>query len=82
MHLRRTGPEADLDRHYRVEIVPGLCGDWGRLGRSGRSRTDRFDTKAEAKDARCARHFRKAKRDYASGTGRRIMRANESVGPG
>jgi len=52
MHLKRIEPEANLYRYYRMEIVPGLFGDWGlvrewgRLGRAGQSCTDWFETEA------------------------------------
>ena len=70
MRLTRTKPEANLYRYYRMEIVPGLFGDWGlvrqwgRLGRPGRSRTDWFDTEAEAKDACITLRIQKARRGY------------------
>ncbi len=70
MHLTRTIPDANLARFYRMEIVPGLFGDWGlvrewgRIGRAGRMRTDWFDNEADAKDARFALHMTKAKRGY------------------
>ncbi len=70
MHLTRTEPDANLHRFYRLEIVPGLFGDWGlvriwgRIGSSGQLRTDWFGTEAEAKDARFELHMKKAKRGY------------------
>lgn len=70
MHLTRTEPEANLHRFYRMEILPGLFGDWalvrewGRIGRSGQIRTDWFESEAEAKDARFDLHMAKAKRGY------------------
>ncbi len=70
MHLTRTEPNANLHRFYRLEIVPGLFGDWGlvrnwgRIGSSGQVRTDWYDTKAEAKSARFELHMKKAKRGY------------------
>lgn len=70
MHLIRTEPGANLHRFYRMEIVPGLFGDWGlvrewgRIGRSGKMRTDWFGTDAEAKDARFTLQMQKARRGY------------------
>ena len=70
MHLRKMEPEANMHRFYRLEIVPGLFGDWGlvrnwgRIGSSGQLRTDWFGTEAEAKDARFELHMQKAKRGY------------------
>ena len=70
MHLTRTNPNANLYRFYRIEIVPGLFGDWGlvcnwgRIGSPGQLRTYWFSTKAEAKDARFQVHMKKAKRGY------------------
>lgn len=71
MLLKRIEPEANLNRFYRMEIVPGLFGDWGlvrewgRNGRSGQMRTDWFESEAQAKDARFELHMQKAKRGYA-----------------
>jgi len=70
MHLIRTEPDDNLYRYYRMELVPGLFGDWGlvrewgRLGRAGQACTDWFETEAEAKDARFMLHMQKAKRGY------------------
>ncbi|MEO1495271.1 MAG: WGR domain-containing protein [Pseudomonadota bacterium] len=70
MHLTRTEPDANLHRFYRLEIVPGLFGDWGlvrewgRIGSGGRVRTEWFESEAEAKDARFELHMAKAKRGY------------------
>ncbi|MDJ0820291.1 MAG: WGR domain-containing protein [Paracoccaceae bacterium] len=71
MYLTRTEPEANLHRFYRMEIVRGLFGDWGRVrewgrvGQGGQTRTDWYDSEADAKDARFLLHLRKAKRGYA-----------------
>ena len=57
-------------RFYRMDITPGLFGDWGlvrewgRIGRGGRVRTDWFASEADAKDARFKLHMAKAKRGY------------------
>jgi len=70
MDLTRTEPEANLCRFYRMEIVPGLFGDWslirewGRIGCGGQVRTDWFDSEDEAKAARFALHMKKAMRGY------------------
>ncbi|SFE71350.1 WGR domain-containing protein [Roseivivax sediminis] len=70
MDLTRSVPEANLHRYYRMEIVPGLFGEWalvrewGRIGRSGQMRIDWFNTEAEAKNARFELHMAKAKRGY------------------
>lgn len=70
MDLRKIAPEANQYRFYRMEIVPGLFGDWGllrewgRVGRGGQLRTDWFASEAEAKDARFELHMAKAKRGY------------------
>lgn len=71
MHLKRIEPEANLNRFYRMEVVPGLFGDWGlvrewgRNGRSGQMRTDWFESEGQARDARLKLHMQKAKRGYA-----------------
>jgi predicted DNA-binding WGR domain protein len=70
MRLTRTEPAANLHGFYRLEIVPGLFGDWGlvrnwgRIGSAGQLRTDWFGTEAEAKVARFELHMQKAKRGY------------------
>lgn len=70
MHLKQIEPEANLNRFYRMEIVPGLFRDWGlvrewgRNGRSGQMRTDWFESEVQAKDARFKLHMQKAKRGY------------------
>lgn len=70
MDLKRIDPGANLQRFYRMEIVPGLFGDWGlmrewgRIGSPGRLRTDWFDCEDDAKDARFTIHMKKAIRGY------------------
>ena len=70
MHLLRTEPEANVHRFYRVEVVPGLFGNWGlvrnwgRIGSSGQIQTDWFATEAEANDACIDLHKMKLKRGY------------------
>ena len=70
MYLTRTNLDANQYRYYRIEIMPGLFGDWGlvrewgRIGQGGQVRTDWFDSEADAKDARFELHMKKAKRGY------------------
>lgn len=70
MYLTKSDPSANIHRFYRMDIVPGLFGDWGllrnwgRIGSSGQVRTDWFETKKAAKDARFELHMQKAKRGY------------------
>ncbi|SEO16093.1 WGR domain-containing protein [Palleronia pelagia] len=70
MRLTRSNPETNTHRFYRMEIVPGLFGEWGlvrewgRIGRAGQVRTDWFASEAQAKDARFALNMQKAKRGY------------------
>ena len=70
MDLTRIDTPSNARRFYRMEIVPGLFGDWslirewGRIGQSGQVRVDWFDTEAEAKDLRFALQMQKAKRGY------------------
>jgi len=66
--LTRIDPPSNARRFYRMEIVPGLFGDWslvrewGRIGQSGQVRVDWFETEVAAKDARFTLHMQKAKR--------------------
>lgn len=70
MDLTRTDASQNVHRFYRMEIMPGLFGEWslvrewGRIGQSGQVRVDWFDTEAAAKDARCDLLMKTAKRDY------------------
>lgn len=70
MHLTEIEPQANQFRCYRMEIVPGLFGDWGLIrewgssGGGGRVRTDWFDSEEAAKDARFELNIQKAKRGY------------------
>lgn len=70
MYLKKSDPTANMHRFYRMDIVPGLFGDWGllrnwgRIGSSGQVRTDWFETEEAANDARFALHMQKAKRGY------------------
>jgi predicted DNA-binding WGR domain protein len=70
MDLTRVDPSQNLHRFYRMEIMPGLFGDWalvrewGRVGLAGQVRVDWYDTEADAKDARFDIQMQKAKRGY------------------
>ena len=70
MVLTRIDNSKNERRFYRMDIMPGLFGDWGlvrewgRIGRGGQVRTDWFASEAEAKDARFELHMTKAKRGY------------------
>ena len=70
MDLTFTEPEGAVRHFYRMELVPGLFGDWslvrewGRLGRAGQIRVDWFDDEASAKDARFRIQMEKAKKGY------------------
>jgi predicted DNA-binding WGR domain protein len=70
MDLTRIDAPSNARRFYRMEIVPGLFGDWslirewGRIGQSGQVRVDWFDTEAEARDVRFALQMQKAMRGY------------------
>ena len=72
MVLTRIDSSRNVRRFYRMEIVPGLFGDWGlvrewgRIGRDGQVRTDWFASETDAKDACFKLHMEKAKRGYAS----------------
>ena len=70
MVLTRIDNSKNERRFYRMEIVPGLFGDWGlvrewgRIGRGGQVRTDWLASEADAKDARFELHMSKAKLGY------------------
>ena len=70
MDLTRIDASCNARRFYRMEIVPGLFGDWslirewGRVGQAGQVRVDWFETEAAAKDARFDILMKKAKRGY------------------
>lgn len=70
MDLTRIDPPNNVHRFYRMEIVPGLSGEWslvrewGRIGQPGRVRIDWYDTEAAAKTARFDLQMKKAKRGY------------------
>lgn len=70
MNLTRSEPSKNVHRFYRMEIAPGLFGDWslirewGRIGQSGQIRIDWFSSEAEANDARLFLQMKKVKRGY------------------
>ena len=70
MELTRIDTSRNARRFYRMEIVPGLFGDWslvrewGRIGQPGQVRVDWFEDEAAAKDVRFEIHMKKAKRGY------------------
>jgi len=70
MDLTWINTPSKARRFYRMEIVPGLFGDWslirewGRIGQPGRVRVDWYDTEAAAKDARFDIQMQKAKLGY------------------
>lgn len=70
MDLTRIEPGSEMSQFYRMEIMPGLFGDWslirewGRIGQPGRVRIDWFDDEAGAKDARFTIQMDKAKKGY------------------
>jgi len=70
MELTRIDPPNNVHRFYRMEVMPGLWGDWalvrewGRIGQPGQVRVDSYETEAAAKDARFDILMKKAKRGY------------------
>ena len=70
MDLIRIDPPKNVHRFYRMEIAPGLFGDWalvrewGRVGQAGQVRVDWYDTEVAAKNARFDILMKKAKRGY------------------
>jgi predicted DNA-binding WGR domain protein len=68
--LMRIDASDNTYRYYRMEIAPGLFGDWalvrewGRVGQPGQVQVDWYDTEAAAKDARFDLLMKKAKRGY------------------
>jgi predicted DNA-binding WGR domain protein len=68
MDLTRIDASQNVHRFYRIEISPGLFGDWSlirewdRIGQPGQVRVDWFSTEAAAKDARFDPLMKKAKR--------------------
>ncbi|WP_276153728.1 MULTISPECIES: WGR domain-containing protein [unclassified Sulfitobacter] len=70
MYLTQMNKASTDRRFYRIDLLPGLFGDWalvrewGKVGRAGQTRTDWYQDEAEAKDARFALHMKKAKVGY------------------
>lgn len=70
MDLTRIDAARNARRFYRMEIMPGLFGDWslvrewGRIGQSGQVPVDWYDTEAAAKTARFDMLMQKSKRGY------------------
>jgi predicted DNA-binding WGR domain protein len=70
MDLTRIDPPNNVHRFYRMEIMPGLFGEWslirewGRIGQSGQVRVDWYDTEAAAKDTRFDILMNKSRRGY------------------
>lgn len=68
--LTRIDASQNVRRFYRIEISPGLFGDWSlirewdRIGQPGQVRVDWYETEAGAKDARFDILVKKAKRGY------------------
>lgn len=61
MDLTRTEPESAVQHFYRMELMPGLFGDWtlvrewGRVGQPWQIRVDWFDTRRPwARSRRCS----------------------------
>ena len=67
MDLTRIDAARNACRFYRMEIAPGLFGDWslvrewGRIGQPGQVRVDWYETEAAAKDTRFDILMQKAK---------------------
>ena len=70
MDLMRIDASDNTYRYYRMEIMPGLFGDWslvwewGRIGQPGQVRVDWYPSELEAKNARFDIQMQKAKRGY------------------
>lgn len=70
MDLMRIDVSDNTYPYYRMEIMPGLFGDWslvrewGRIGPPGQIRVDWYDTEAAAKGARFDILMKKARRGY------------------
>lgn len=70
MYLTQNDKTSNLERYYRIDILPGLFDEWavvrewGRIGSQGQIRTDWFNSEADAKDARFEVHMKKAKLGY------------------
>lgn len=70
MDLARTDTSQNIRRFYRMEIVPGLFGnwslvrEWGRIGQGGQIRVDWFPTEAAAHHAQACLLTQKGRRGY------------------
>lgn len=70
MDLLRREADSTVGHFYRMEIMPGLFGDWslvrewGRIGQPGQVRIDWFAHEAAAKDARFEIQMEKARKGY------------------
>ncbi len=70
MDLTRIDAARNARRFYRMELAPGLFGDWslvrewGRIGQPGQVRVDWFDTEGAARNARVDLLMKKAQRGY------------------
>ncbi|SDJ51269.1 WGR domain-containing protein [Salipiger marinus] len=70
MDLMRIDASDNIYRYYRMELMPGLFGDWslvrewGRIGQPGQVRVDWYPSEIEAKNARFDIQMQKAKRGY------------------
>lgn len=68
LDLTQTDAARNARRYCRMEILPGLFGDWslvrewGQIGQSGQARVNWHDREAAAKDARFDILMQKAKR--------------------
>lgn len=70
MDMKKIDTSNNTAWFYRMEIMPGLFGDyslvreWGKIGQPGHIRIDWYETEAAAKDARFDIQMQKAKRGY------------------
>ncbi len=70
MDMKKIDTSNNITWFYRMEIMPGLFGDyslvreWGRIGQPGQIRVDWYDTEAAAKDARFDIQMKKAMRGF------------------
>lgn len=69
-YLEKHVPAKNVDRFYRLAVLPNLFGEWtlyrewGRIGRGGRIRLDCFATYEQAMAALLALEARKRQRGY------------------
>ena len=68
--LRRTDPERNMYRYYRLDVQPDLFGnwccirEWGRIGAAGQIRSVLYPTPIEAKAALARQRQAKERRGY------------------